>query len=108
MIGLDKAYETTIDFSLLTDTWDASFREKEERFDIFHSPFFEINAAGYDAKILGQKSYNGVAILSRHKITVSQENLPNFKDENARYLEALEEDSIKTQEKGKLKFKKNR
>jgi hypothetical protein len=31
---LDKSYETTIDFSLLTDTWDASFREKEERFAI--------------------------------------------------------------------------
>ncbi len=52
-------------------------------------PFFEINAAGYDAKILGQKSYNGVAILSRHKIKVVQENLPNFEDENARYLEAV-------------------
>lgn len=52
-------------------------------------PFFEINASGYDAKILGQKSYNGVAILSRHKITVEYENIPAFKDDNARYLEAL-------------------
>lgn len=34
LIGLDKSYETTIDFSLLTDTRDASFREKEERFEI--------------------------------------------------------------------------
>ena len=33
-IGLDKSYDTTIDFSLLTDTWDASFREKEERFEV--------------------------------------------------------------------------
>jgi hypothetical protein len=31
---LDKAYETTIDFSLLTDTRDASFWEKEEKFEI--------------------------------------------------------------------------
>ena len=52
-------------------------------------PFFEINAAGYEAKILGQKSYNGVAILSRHKIKITQENLPDFSDDNARYLEAL-------------------
>ena len=34
LIWLDKAYETTIDFSLLTDTRDASFWEKEERFEI--------------------------------------------------------------------------
>lgn len=51
-------------------------------------PFFEINALGYDAKVFGQKSYNGVAILSRHKIEITQENLPDFPDESARYLEA--------------------
>ena len=33
LIWLDKSYETTIDFSLLTDTRDANFREKEERFE---------------------------------------------------------------------------
>lgn len=52
-------------------------------------PFFEINSAGYNVKILGQKSYNGVAILSKQKITVLNEGLPDFEDENARYLEAL-------------------
>lgn len=51
-------------------------------------PFFEINAIGYNAKILGQKSYNGVAVLSKHKIKVEYEGLPDFPDENARYLEA--------------------
>ncbi len=51
-------------------------------------PFFELQTTGYNAKILGQKSYNGVAILSRHKIVVTEENLPNFVDEQARYLEA--------------------
>ncbi len=50
-------------------------------------PFFEINSAGYDAKVLGQKSYNGVAVLSKHKLKVVQEGLPGFKDESARYLE---------------------
>ena len=62
-------------------------QEIKTEFNAF--PFFEINAAGYNAAILGQKSYNGVAILSRHKLTVIQENLPNFHDENARWLEAL-------------------
>lgn len=51
-------------------------------------PFFDIQTIGYDAKILGQKSYNGVAILSKHKISVKNENLPNFIDENSRYIEA--------------------
>lgn len=52
-------------------------------------PFFEINAAGYEAKVFGQKSYNGVAVLSREKINVICENIPSFKDENARYLEVM-------------------
>ena len=34
LIWLDKSYTTTIDFSLLTDTRDASFREYEERFQV--------------------------------------------------------------------------
>lgn len=51
-------------------------------------PFFELKTIGYEAKILGQKSYNGVAILSKHPITVTQENLPDFSDDQARYIEA--------------------
>lgn len=51
-------------------------------------PFFELQAAGYEAKILGQKSYNGVAILSRHKLKVTEEGLPGFEDSHSRYLEA--------------------
>ena len=50
-------------------------------------PFFELRAAGYEAKMLGQKSYNGVAVLSRHPLSVVREGLPDFDDENARYLE---------------------
>ena len=50
-------------------------------------PFFDLQMAGYQTEILGQKSYNGVAILSRHPMTVRTQNLPNFTDENARYLE---------------------
>ena len=61
-------------------------QEIKTEFDNF--PFFELKSAGYDAKILGQKSYNGVAVLSPHKIEVTQENLPDFADDNARYLEA--------------------
>ncbi len=52
-------------------------------------PFFDFQLLGYDAKILGQKSYNGVAVLSRHKMTLARESLPDFEDENSRYLEVV-------------------
>ena len=58
-------------------------------------PFWDLQMVGYEAKILGQKSYNGVAVLSKTPLTVVQENLPNFTDENARYLEV--ETTIKNQ-----------
>lgn len=50
-------------------------------------PFFDLQMLGFETKILGQKSYNGVAVLSRHPLQLREENLPNFADENARYLE---------------------
>ncbi|MBX9635467.1 MAG: exodeoxyribonuclease III [Magnetospirillum sp.] len=57
-------------------------------------PLLEIEAAGYHAAIHGQKSYNGVAILSKHPITDIVRGLPEpdtldgDPDEQARYLEA--------------------
>ena len=52
-------------------------------------PFFEINSTGYEAKVFGQKSYNGVAVLSRYKTEIIAEGIPDFADENARYLEVM-------------------
>ncbi|MDD3371318.1 MAG: endonuclease/exonuclease/phosphatase family protein, partial [Alphaproteobacteria bacterium] len=39
-------------------------------------PEMEFKMAGYGARILGQKSYNGVAILSPHPIEDVREGLP--------------------------------
>lgn len=64
-------------------------QELKTEFNAF--PFFELNFAGYNVKMLGQKGYNGVAVLSPHKILGIQEGLPDFEDENARYLEVLVE-----------------
>lgn len=64
-------------------------QEIKTEFNTF--PFFDLQVAGYDAKILGQKSYNGVAVISRHKITVVEEGIPGFEDEHSRYLEAVVE-----------------
>ncbi len=60
-------------------------QEIKTEFNAF--PFFELQTIGYEAKVLGQKSYNGVAVLSKHKMKVIHEGLPNFIDENSRYLE---------------------
>jgi exodeoxyribonuclease-3 len=52
-------------------------------------PALEFEAAGYQSRALGQKTYNGVAILSRHKIENVLEHLPEAgSDVQARYIEA--------------------
>ena len=53
-------------------------------------PRLEIEDLGYNCEVFGQKSYNGVAILSKYPIEDFQYNLPTFQsDSQARYIEAL-------------------
>lgn len=57
----------------------------EERF-----PLDSINKAGYQAIWHGQKSWNGVAILSKHEIKETRRGLPGDpEDLHSRYIEAL-------------------
>ncbi len=52
-------------------------------------PRLEIEGAGYHAEVVGQKAYNGVAILAKQKIVDPLRALPgNGDDDQARYLEA--------------------
>ena len=51
-------------------------------------PLAEINAAGYQVVFSGQKTYNGVAILSRHLISDVVKNNPLFADEQQRIIAA--------------------
>lgn len=51
--------------------------------------YFECESLGYKAVALGQKGYNGVAILSKYNIEVTSRNLPQYDDMAARYLEVL-------------------
>ncbi|ABM60149.1 exodeoxyribonuclease III [Verminephrobacter eiseniae] len=51
-------------------------------------PHAALQAAGYDAVALGQKTYNGVAILSRHRLNAVVRNIPDFGDEQARVIAA--------------------
>jgi len=52
-------------------------------------PYAEIEAAGYQASVVGQKSYNGVAILSKQPVETRLRALPGGSedDEQARYIE---------------------
>ena len=53
-------------------------------------PRLEIEDAGYNVVVAGQKTYNGVAILSKQPIDVLETTLPGDEtDEQARYLEAF-------------------
>ncbi|MDH3701800.1 MAG: exodeoxyribonuclease III [Alphaproteobacteria bacterium] len=52
-------------------------------------PALEIQALGYDIAVHGQKSYNGVAILSKHPMEDITTGLPGDPDDDqARYIEA--------------------
>ena len=53
-------------------------------------PRTAIDELGYNVAVVGQKTYNGVAILSKTPIEVEQTSLPGDpSDEQARYLEAI-------------------
>ena len=53
-------------------------------------PALEIEDLGYNVAAVGQKTYNGVAILSKYPIEVEARALPGDEtDEQARYVEAL-------------------
>ena len=49
-------------------------------------PHAEIEAAGYAAQWFGQKTYNGVALLSRSPATDIVKNIPGFDDGQARVI----------------------
>ena len=55
----------------------------EEQFP--HAP---LEAEGYRAVVHGQKAWNGVAILSRHPVTVTQKGLPGQEELGARLITA--------------------
>lgn len=52
-------------------------------------PREEIEDLGYNIAIHGQKSYNGVALLSKFPFEDIQKGLPGFDDDQARYIEAV-------------------
>ena len=52
-------------------------------------PRMEVEALGYNVETHGQKTYNGVALLSKSPLEDVTRGLPNFEDEQSRYIEAV-------------------
>ncbi len=46
-----------------------------------------IKKVGYYSYINGQKAWNGVAILSKKKLNITNNSIPNYDDPNARFIE---------------------
>ena len=55
-------------------------------------PAAELEAAGYRAVFVGQKTYNGVAIVSRSEALDVQVGIPGFEDEQKRVIAATIDD----------------
>src|SRR5262249_3865862 len=51
-------------------------------------PALEIAATGYEAIFYGQRTYNGVAILSKRKASEVKPDMPEFPDDHKRVLAA--------------------
>ena len=51
-------------------------------------PHAAFQAAGYEAAVFGQKTYNGVALLTRGPATAVVRNIPGFADDQARVISA--------------------
>ncbi len=51
-------------------------------------PYAALQEIGYHAAHLGQKTYNGVAIISRHPLEDVQFDIPDFEDEQKRVIAA--------------------
>ncbi len=75
---LDWLHDNPIDVLCLQET-------KQENSKFAHE---EIKAAGYFAAHFGQKTYNGVAILSKHEMTDVEHGIANFSDEQSRVISA--------------------
>ena len=51
-------------------------------------PFDAFQAAGYQATAFGQKTYNGVALITREPVDSVVRNIPGFADEQSRVIAA--------------------
>jgi exodeoxyribonuclease-3 len=78
-ILLDWLKENPVDVLLLQEL-------KCQDHDFPKVPFYDL---GYNISLFGQKTYNGVAVLSFKKAEDVITGIPNFDDDQARYIECV-------------------
>lgn len=62
---------------------------QETKCEAAQFPAARFEALGYRAEVVGQKSYNGVALLAREPVEINRRALPAHEDDGqARYIEA--------------------
>ena len=66
---------------------------QELKLEDHNFPKAEIEAAGYQVAFSGQKTYNGVAILTRQAPTEIVRNIPGLSDPQSRVIAATIEDT---------------
>ena len=75
---LDWLRDNPIDVLCLQET-----KQEDSKF-----PYEDLKSAGYNAIHNGQKTYNGVAILSLHEMSDVEHGIANFDDEQKRVISA--------------------
>ena len=75
---LDWLRDNPIDVLCLQET-----KQEDSKF-----PYEDLKSAGYNAIHFGQKTYNGVAILSKHEMSDVEHGIANFDDEQKRVISA--------------------
>ena len=58
-------------------------------------PYNLLDEYGYNIKVFGQKSWNGVATFSKYSIEDTTLGMPNYPDPNARFLECVVDGRIR-------------
>jgi exodeoxyribonuclease III len=61
---------------------------QETKLEDQNFPVAELQAQGYNVQASGQKTYNGVALISRHPVTEVVRDIPGFADEQKRLIAA--------------------
>lgn len=75
---LDWLQDNPVDVLCIQET-----KQEDSKF-----PYAELGAAGYQSVHAGQKTYNGVAILSRHEMTEVEHGIFDFEDTQQRVISA--------------------
>ncbi|MCQ2574920.1 MAG: exodeoxyribonuclease III [Alphaproteobacteria bacterium] len=62
---------------------------QELKVETANFPYNILDSFGYNIKVFGQKSWNGVAIFSKYSIEDTIYGLPNYSDNNSRFIECV-------------------